>query len=510
LIKGYVTSAGASATGRLDAAAITTAVPPGAPAAVASFSSRGPSGGAGGDVLKPDVSAPGVSVMAGVAPPGNGGALYALYQGTSMATPHVAGLAALLKQLHPDWSPMMIKSALMTTATQMSGAANQAPFNAGAGLANANAATDPGLVYDSSAADWLAFVCGTGEIPVANCAAAGITPITPTDLNAPSIAVARATDLPYTVTRRVTNVGQLVATYNATIVAPAGFTTTVNPTSLLIAPGETKSFTVTFTRTNAPFDTYRFGSLTWDDGVHTVRIPIAVRAVQIITTSAITGSGASGSIGFNAFFGYTGDYTPVAHGLVADTRLTGTVNDDPNNSFDTANPNGEPGATAHDIVVPANTRYVRFALFDEFTDKPGNHDLDLVIYFVQGSNLILLGGTGGATSNETASIINPTAGTYRVFVHGFETDGPSAAYSLFYWNVPEASSNMTVTGPATVIAGDNHTITVEWSGLTPGLKYLGTVTHHRLPAPVAPGALRIAHTSVFIDVPAATTAVPDE
>ena len=113
-----------------------------------------------------------------------------------MASPHVAGLAALFKQLHPDWSPMMIKSALMTTATQMAGAANQLPFNAGSGLVNPNAAMNPGLVFDSTPAEWLAFVCGTGEIPAANCTAAGVTPINPTDSMA-SIAVSRATDLPY-------------------------------------------------------------------------------------------------------------------------------------------------------------------------------------------------------------------------------------------------------------------------------------------------------------------------
>ena len=496
-IKAYVTSAGAGATGQIAGATLTATGP--APG-IAGFSSRGPVAAAGGDLLKPDISAPGVAVMAGVAPPGNGGAMFALYQGTSMASPHIAGIAALLKQLHPDWTPMMIKSALMTSATQMTGT-SAVPFNAGAGLANPNAATDPGLVYTTDAAEWLAFICGTGQIPAASCTAAGVTPINPTDLNVPSIAVSRATDLPYTVTRRVTNITPFPATYTATTTVPTGYTMQVNPATLTLGPGETKPFTVTFTRVTAGYDVYQFGSLTWNesDGPHAVRIPIAVKAVQIVTSSAIVGTGASGMIGFNAFFGYTGPYTAVAHGLVGDTRTEGSVVDDENDSFNTANPAAETGATAHDIVVPAGQRYVRFALFDDFTD--GNDDLDLVIYRVQGTSLILVGGTGGATSNETFSIINPTGATYRVFVHGFETDGPSANYTLFHWIVPEEATNMTVSGPASAVAGTNATIQVTWSGLTAGVKYLGTITHHRLAAPVPPGAPRIAHTSVFIDVP---------
>ena len=66
-------------------------------------------------MLKPDVTAPGVDILAAVAPPGNRGRDFNLLSGTSMSSPHVAGLGALLKQLHPDWSPMAIKSALMTT-----------------------------------------------------------------------------------------------------------------------------------------------------------------------------------------------------------------------------------------------------------------------------------------------------------------------------------------------------------------------------------------------------------
>ena len=66
--------------------------------------------------IKPDVVAPGVNVLSSVpaydcsTPP-----CYAFFSGTSMATPHVAGAAAILKQLHPDWSPLQIKSSLETT-----------------------------------------------------------------------------------------------------------------------------------------------------------------------------------------------------------------------------------------------------------------------------------------------------------------------------------------------------------------------------------------------------------
>ncbi len=68
----------------------------------ASFSSRGPLRAAGGDLLKPDVIAPGQDILAAVAPPGNAGRDFDLYSGTSMSSPHVAGLAALFKDLHPD------------------------------------------------------------------------------------------------------------------------------------------------------------------------------------------------------------------------------------------------------------------------------------------------------------------------------------------------------------------------------------------------------------------------
>ena len=111
-IKAYIAAQGAAATASIAQATIVFNLP--APTTSGS-SSRGPSAAAAGDILKPDLMAPGTDILAAVAPPNNGGLDFTLYSGTSMSSPHVAGMGALLKQLRPGWSPMMIKSALMTT-----------------------------------------------------------------------------------------------------------------------------------------------------------------------------------------------------------------------------------------------------------------------------------------------------------------------------------------------------------------------------------------------------------
>lgn len=61
--------------------------------------------------MQPDIVAPGMLILAAVA----GETPYEFYSGTSMAAPHVSGIVALLKSLHPDWSPAAIKSAIVTT-----------------------------------------------------------------------------------------------------------------------------------------------------------------------------------------------------------------------------------------------------------------------------------------------------------------------------------------------------------------------------------------------------------
>lgn len=88
---------------------------------------------------------------------------FAIVSGTSMAAPHVAGIAAIIKQHNPSWTPSMIASAIATTATKYDSNGNlimaegsdidssypSTPFDFGAGLVSPRHAIDPGLVFSS-------------------------------------------------------------------------------------------------------------------------------------------------------------------------------------------------------------------------------------------------------------------------------------------------------------------------------------------------------------------------
>jgi len=279
-VKAYAGTAGATAT--IEAAVIGGG---GDAPRTAEFSSRGPLIAGNGDVLKPDVIAPGQDILAAVAPPGQGGLDFNLMSGTSMSAPHVAGIAALLRDLHPDWSPMMIKSALMTTGSDVKdGEANTDPnliFKQGAGHVQPNSAADPGLVYDSGVQDWLAFLCGSGNgvaQSVCDELKASGRSLDPSDLNTPSIGIGLLAG-PQTVTRTVTNVGPAAATYTASTTGLDGVDVAVEPSTLTVAPGASASFTVTFTpREDVALFSYLAGQLTWTDGAHSVRSPIVLRA----------------------------------------------------------------------------------------------------------------------------------------------------------------------------------------------------------------------------------------
>jgi subtilisin family serine protease len=455
---------------------------------MAVFSARGP--GPAGDILKPDVTAPGINILAGFTPDAANampGENFAYLSGTSMSTPHVAGVAALLLQEHPDWTPAAIKSAMMTSARQDivtdDGETAAHPFDFGAGHIAPNASLDPGLVYDVSNDEYDAFACGTASPAISRqrceeLEAAGFS-FAAADLNQPAISIGRLANQ-RTVTRRVTNVSDAPASYTASIEAPAGIDVAVEPPMLSLQPGASAEFDVTVSLQSGPLDLWRFGSISWDNNERTVRSPLAIRPISVTAPAEVTQFGADGTVSFPVEFGYTGAYTPSPHGLRLPLVLNGFVDDDPTKTFTFRTTNG---VTAHLIDVPPDQAYLRFALFDTLTD--GNDDLDLYIYFCADNvNCVRVGESGEPTSNEEVNFLYPAAGRYAALVHGFATDnvsgGPGANYQLLAWafGLVDDQRNMTVTGPSFVNAGSTEDVSVTWTGLQSNTIYLGGVGHN--------------------------------
>ncbi|HXF64441.1 MAG TPA: S8 family serine peptidase [Caldilineaceae bacterium] len=227
------------------------------PDQIINFSSRGPGVG---NVLKPDIAAPGVNILAqGYTPGATGEARHLGYgqqSGTSMAAPHVAGAAALLRQIHPDWSNAYIKSALMSTAKYLDiyladGVTPAQPLDMGAGRLDLTKAADPGVILDPPNLSFGFSPTGTHK-----------------SLSFQVISVAAAAE-----------------TYNlSTLYTGDGFTMTtalpgfiISPTVITLNPGETATIEVTLDpATSAGFGDNQ-GYLVLDGATYDAHLPIWAR-----------------------------------------------------------------------------------------------------------------------------------------------------------------------------------------------------------------------------------------
>jgi subtilisin family serine protease len=274
-VKAYAEKAGATATLRQGNLSSTPMTYP----QIAGFSSRGPSAGNGGDLLKPDIAAPGVSVLAAVSPPSNQNRKFDFSSGTSMASPHIAGVAALYFGVHPQWSPMAVKSAIMTTASRVKkadGNLSRDYLAQGAGNVRPDRMFNPGLIFNSRERDWLGFLEGVGFDTKSR-----VSPIDPSNYNSPSIAIGELVGS-QPVTRKVTAVKPGI--YQASITVP-GVAATVSPSVLdFRSAGQTKTIKITFSRETAPYTEPVFGSLKLEGAGTLARLPIVVVPVQAHTS----------------------------------------------------------------------------------------------------------------------------------------------------------------------------------------------------------------------------------
>ncbi|KAL2928833.1 Subtilisin-like protease SBT2.5 [Bienertia sinuspersici] len=277
---------------------------------VALFSARGPNikdySFRDADLLKPDILAPGALIWAAWSPngtdePNYAGETFAMISGTSMAAPHIAGIAALIKQKHPNWSPAAIKSALMTTTSTINRAgrplqAQQSskssgettlvpatPFDYGSGHVDPRAALDPGLIFDAGYSDYLGFLCTTPginphEIKNFTRSPCNFSMGHPSNLNTPSIAISHLVGT-QTVTRTVTNVAE-EETYKITARMAPSFAIEVNPPAMTLLPGASRKFTVTLTvRSVTP--NYGFGQVVLKGSRgHKVSIPVVAKGYK--------------------------------------------------------------------------------------------------------------------------------------------------------------------------------------------------------------------------------------
>ncbi|XP_015961565.1 subtilisin-like protease SBT4.14 isoform X2 [Arachis duranensis] len=264
----------------------------------ASFSSRGPNPGSQ-NILKPDIAAPGINILASYTLRRSITGLkgdtqfskFNLLSGTSMACPHVAGVAAYVKSFHPDWTPAAIRSAIITTAKPMSKKMNnEAEFAYGSGQLSPTRALTPGLIYDMDHFGYIQFLCHEGYSgatlsvllgsPV-NCSSYLLPGAIGHDaINYPTMQLILKSNKDTTIgvfKRTVTNVGLGPTIYNATIKSPKGVEITVKPTSLIFSHTmQKKNFILMVKAKSMASMKIISGSLIWRNSVYYVRSPIVI------------------------------------------------------------------------------------------------------------------------------------------------------------------------------------------------------------------------------------------
>lgn len=430
---------------------------------VAGFSSRGPAEAEGSDVIKPDVAAPGVGIIAAGPNAAGEEPSFEFLSGTSMAAPHVAGLAAVYLGAHPNATPAEVKSALMTTAVDTlneDGTPSTDVWAQGAGNVNTHSMLDAGLIYQNGTTDWYGYLRGLGYGLPSDWVG---TAIDPSDVNIASIAVGSLAGT-QTVTRTVTALE--AGSYTVSTTGMPGVDVAVSPSTLSFgAAGETATFEVTFTTTDAALGSWSTGSLTWTSAEHTVRSPLAVRPVAIAVPSWVEGTGTSGETPISGVSGIDAEIAFDANGLAPFVEL-GTDAGVPGNQFQ------------YPLTISAGevARYITLDAVDN------SSDLDLYLQRMENGQPVeqWVGGTEAA--DEEILLEAPAAGQYRVIVvlYSEGSAGTPMEFTVDTVGVGDGQQQGAFdTDPASVTGeiGEPFSFAAEWRGLDLDGEYLGVIQY---------------------------------
>ena len=403
-------------------------------------------------------------MLAAVAPPSNHGRDYDLYSGTSMSAPHVAGLAALIQGEHPRWSPMQIKSAMMTTATDLktaTGARSNDLFAQGAGHVDPKAFLDPGLFVLSDWEQWYGYITGLGLDT-------GVPAIEPNAVNLPSLAEGHVMT---EVTLARTFTAARKGTWRVAVDVP-GFKSTASKGSVSARKaGQQTKVDFTFERTTAPLSQWAFGHVTLT-GPTTVRLPVALRPVSVQAPTAVDGTGVEGSLDVPITGGFNGDLQVSSAGLVKGQVAEGAL------------PVGDYALEC--VTIGAGND---LAQFDLVAPDPTS-DLDMFVYAATSCDPSTITAVAGEVATpspgETFSLEGAPAGTYIVEVDAFAAgdQGAPVPYSLRVYDLGGSPSvgDLTVDpNPVPVTTGGETSFEVSWSGLDPDAHYFGLLGYDGAP-----------------------------
>jgi hypothetical protein len=418
-----------------------------------SFSSRGPNKPVP-SVIKPDVTAPGVDVLAAwmttnpASPPE-----YNVISGTSMSSPHSAGAAALVRALHPDWTPAEVQSAIMSTG-ETSGVVKEDsttpadPFDIGGGRVDLTKAGLAGFVLNETTANYLA----------ANPVEGG----DPSTLNIASLGNAECVGN-CTWTRTIRSTLASDATWSVRTSAPRGVKLSVKPNRFTLAPGATVTLTITADVASAPQGSFLFGDVSFSSrSAPAAHWPVAVlpggtaQLVSIETTST-TGSHTVGVTTPIEIRDLNVQVFGLTKGVVEQFQLV----QDPTmlEPYDS-----ELGTHRELVNVPAGSKFLAAAI----TETTAN-DLDLFVGRDDDGDGVADEGeevcrSASEIALESCNVTELEGGTYWVMVQNWLSGRVLDDVTLVVSLVPGTDAgNLTATGPKTAPAGSAFDVTLAWN-----------------------------------------------